>query len=87
MNATQKYLTDFFAEKEIPFKEFKITGKDNLPHYISTSVVIESIMNTSDAEQRQIAMVLRKIDYVNGNVQHFLKFLAHGLVQQYSMVA
>jgi len=32
-------------------------------------------------------MVLRKIDYVNGNVQHFLKFLAHGLVQQYSMVA
>ena len=87
MATTQEYINRFFEEKEIFYQLFTITDKTGTAHFIDTDVVIESIMNTSDSEQKQIATILRKIDFKNGSVLHFLKYLAHGLVQQYSQVA
>ncbi len=84
MTSTKTYLTNFFEEKEIPFQSFKIQDKTNTDHFLDTDVVIESILNTNEVEQKQIANVLRRIDFKNGNVNHFLKYLAHGLVQQYA---
>ena len=84
---TQAYINQFFEEKEIPFQLFTIEDKTGTTHFLDTDVVIESIKNTSESEQTKIANVLRQIDYKNGSVVHFLKFLAHGLVKQYSEVA
>ena len=83
MNDTKQYLKNFFEEKEIPFQIFTITDNHSNTHYIDTNIVIENILSTTSTEQIQIANVLRKIDFKNGSVTHFLKFLAHGLVKQY----
>jgi len=82
MTSTKTYLTNFFKEKEVPFQSFKIEDKTNTVHFLDTDVIIESIMNTNETEQNQIANILRRIDFKNGSVSHFLKYLAHGLVQQ-----
>lgn len=83
----QEYITRFFEEKHIPYQTFQIEDKTGTTHFLDTDVVIEAIKTTQGTEQNQIANVLRKIDFKNGNVNHFLKYLAHGLVQQYSAVA
>jgi hypothetical protein len=87
MNDTKQYLQWFFEEKEIPFKIFEIADKSNTIHYIDTNVVIENILSTTSTEQSQIATILRKIDFKNGDVNHFLKYLAHGMVKQYQTAA
>ena len=84
---TQTYINRFFEEKVIPFQLFTIEDKTGMTHFIDTDVVIESIKNTSNSEQTKIANVLRQIDYKNGSIVHFLKFLAHGLVKQYAEAA
>ena len=84
---TKKYLKTFFEEKNIPFQIFTITDIHNNTHYIDTNVVIENILSTTSTEQAQIAMILRKIDFKNGDVNHFLKYLAYGMVKQYQTAA
>ncbi|MFY9309954.1 MAG: hypothetical protein WAQ28_12975 [Bacteroidia bacterium] len=81
---TSDYLKAFFEEKQVTQQNFEIKDKQNTTHFINTDVVIEHIMNTSASEQTRIANVLRQIDFRNGSISHFLKFLAHTLVQQYS---
>lgn len=80
---TKTYLDNFFAEKVINYTEFEIVGRDGQTHFLDTDVVIESIMNCGDVEQGKIAEVLRKIDFCNGSVSHFLAHLAEGLVMNY----
>ncbi len=87
MNDTKQYLKTFFEEKEIPFQIFTIIDNHHDTHYIDTNVVIENIMLSTSTEQAQIATILRKIDFKNGSVTHFLKFLAHGMVKQYNKAA
>ena len=88
MNATQQYLKNFFAEKEIDKnRTYEIDDKYGFTHIFTNEVVIDRIMNTSDDEQKQIAHVLRQIDFRNGSVQHFLKYLASAMVLQWSAAA
>ena len=80
MTKTQKYLELFFEEKEIKSESWDITHNDQF-HIIDTDFVIELIKGASAMEQEQIANTLRKIDFVNGNVNHFLKFLAESFIK------
>lgn len=84
---TNNYLKTFFQEKKVPYKLFEIKDKNNNVHLIDTEVVIHNIIVSSETEQKQIASILRKIDFKNGSVLHFLKYLAHGLVQQHTIPA
>jgi len=81
-NSVKKYLVTFFDEKEIKFEAWEIEMHGET-HFIDTDFVIESILAAPPTEQTQIAATLRKIDFVNGNVNHFLKFLAESLVKNY----
>ena len=76
------YLKTFFEEKNLPFAEFEIETVENI-HFISNEIVIEHIMVAPAQEQEQIADIIRKIDFKNGNVNHFLEHLAHGLAQNF----
>ncbi len=77
------YLKMFFNEKDIPLAQWALTATDGTTHFIDSEVVIEHIKATSTGEQNQIGNVLRKIDFMNGDVNHFLKHLAQGLVNNY----
>ena len=80
MTKAQKYLEVFFEEKEIKYESWDITHNDQF-HIIDTDFVIELIKNASASEQDQISNTLRKIDFINGNINNFLKFLAEAFVK------
>jgi len=77
---TTKYLRVFFEEKDLPEKNFEVIvgGTYNL---IPTSVVIEHIMIAPESEKEQIAKIIRKIDFLNGDVNHFLNHLAGAIAR------
>lgn len=73
------YLNRFFQEKEIPVKYWQIKDKSGCENQIDSRVVIEFIKNDKQ-NHHEYASQLRKIDFFNGNVNHFFKFLAKGIV-------
>ena len=73
-----KYIQNFFDEKEIPETTFEVEGPSGT-NFIPNDVVIEHIKNAPTSEQNKIGDVLRKIDFMNGNVNDFLKHLAGAL--------
>ena len=83
---TTNYLKTFFDEKQIAYTSFEIKDKYQTTHFLNTEVVIESILSAPQTEQEQIASILRKIDFKNGSVLHFLKYLAHALVLNFEKV-
>lgn len=80
---SKRYLEIFFAEKDLPFVTWEITAPDGVVHVIDTDVVKEAIFNASNEEQHEIANVIRRIDFANGDVNDFLHHLAKGLVANY----
>lgn len=78
-----KYLRDFFAEKDIPEVTWTIAAPDGTEHTISNVVVVEHIATVGKDEAKKIADVLRRIDFANADVNHFLRHLATALVNQY----
>lgn len=81
--SNKQYLELFFEEKEINPTSWEIKGADGTTHFIDSDVVIEAILNCSNNEQAKIADMLRKIDFKNGDVVHYLEHLARGLVVNY----
>lgn len=82
--ATQNYLKRFFEEKQIPNVQYEIEDANGWVHIFDNDTLIDRIKNTCDKEQQQIANVLRQIDFRNGSVQHFLNYLAHAMVKQWT---
>jgi len=78
---TTSYLKKFFAEKGIDRDEtFTVDGPSGPNFGMSYGVVIDAIKSAPLAEQREIGDKLRRIDFVNGDVRHFLRHLAQALV-------
>ena len=85
MNKKDKFLKwfeTFLDEKDLPLGDWIIEGKDKT-HFITSEVVIEHIKATSLDEQLAIQKIIVKIDFQNGDVNHFFKHLADGLVANY----
>ena len=76
-----KFLRDFFAEKDIPEKTFEVEGPKCGTNFIPNTVVVEHMTLIDTAEAKQIAGVLRKIDFANGDVNHFLAHLAKAIAK------
>lgn len=70
-----KYLRAFFAEADIPEVTFEVTGPSGT-NMIPNRVVVEHIANTRGPEAAKIGDVLRKIDFRNGDHNHFFRHLA-----------
>lgn len=83
VSSTKKYLEMFFEEKDLDGVCWELTASNGVEHLISNDVVVEHIMIAPEQEQLQIAGILRQIDFRNGDVNHFLRHLAQGLVNNY----
>ncbi len=82
MQTTAQYFNAFFDEKDIdPDEAFEFEQGDEW-HYMSYGVVIEAIKQTREVEANNIANMLRKIDFANGDVKHFLRHMGRGLAAQ-----
>lgn len=78
------YLNRFFAEKQIPFAVFEKTDEDGNLHMIENGVVVEYIALTTGTERAQIEHIVRKIDFHNGNLNHFFSHLAGAIARNQS---
>lgn len=75
-----KTLRVFFEEKDLPVVNWEIEHNGET-HFISNEVVIDTILNaTPDNELKEIHRIISMIDFKNGDINHFLEHLAHGLI-------
>ncbi len=79
-----KYLRDFFAEKDIPEVHWTIVDSSGVEHMLSNLVVVEGITQATQAEAKRISNSLRQLDFLNQDVNGYLKHLADGLVETYT---
>jgi hypothetical protein len=77
-----RYLKIFFKEKDLPLQDWELVDNDGVTHWISNEVVIEYIHAAPRHEQTGIANMIRKIDFMNGDVNHFLRHLAGALINK-----
>lgn len=85
--STKVYLQRYFNEKSIENTQYQIKDSYGRVHLFDNSVLIDRILNTCEEEQKQIANVLRQIDFRNGSVQHFMNYLAQAMVIQWTNAA
>ena len=79
------FFTTFFDEKDLVEKTYEVEINGTW-HLIPTSIVIQQIKTASGADKKKIEMVLRKLDFLNGDIHHFLKHLAVGIAANYEGV-
>ena len=73
------FFATFFLEKDLTDEVYTVTSKNGTPNIIPSSVVIEAVKRTRGEEAKKIETILRKIDFLNGNVHHFLQHLAQAM--------
>ena len=78
------YLKTFFAEKGLNDRLYEVEAPNGDVHFITTDIVIEHIFAASSDEQTKIAAIIRKIDFHNGDVHHFLTHLATALAANHA---
>tara|TARA_R100000458_G_C8009803_1_gene74372 strand:- start:225 stop:470 length:246 start_codon:yes stop_codon:yes gene_type:complete len=76
------FFETFFSEKDLDDQVYEVKVNETY-HLIPTSIVIDQIKTTTGAEAEKIETILRKIDFLNGDVHHFLKHLAQGIAFNY----
>ena len=73
------FFETFFSEKDLTDEVYTVTSENGPPNIIPSSVVIEAVKRTRGEEAKKIETILRKIDFLNGNVHHFLQHLAKAM--------
>lgn len=80
MTNLQKWFTTFFEEKDLPNAQWEIEHEGQV-HLVDSEFIQEVIIkSTPTHEQKGIQNVLVKIDFKDGDVNHFLRHLAEGYV-------
>ncbi|HDR3509409.1 TPA: hypothetical protein ACTZ1F_002778 [Bacillus cereus] len=77
---SRTFIERFFEEKHIPSDIFVIKHK-GLTHVIENGIVIDMIKQAPIEEQKVIEKQIRKIDFYNRDINHYLGFLANAYVQ------
>ncbi len=70
-----RYLKLFFKEKQLPSVTWDLQV-DGVAHTISNESVIEAILAAPKSEQKAIGDVIRRLDFLNKDVNAYLKHLA-----------
>ena len=70
------YLATFFDEKQLDERIYEVDAPGGTCNMIPSTAVIERVLTTRGEEADAIADIVRKIDFANGDLHHFLKHLA-----------
>lgn len=77
------WFSTFLDEKNLPYVAWEIVDRAGMTHFIDTDVVKETIKNASTEDQQKIKNIIVQIDFHNGDMNHFFRHLAQGMVEQY----
>lgn len=80
-NELNKYIDRFFEEKEFDIEDFELHDSEGMYHFVPLEVVKEFIKNLDLFVKNQIVQKIRKIDFFNGRVEDFLKYIAQGMIE------
>ena len=72
-------LKQFFKNKDLPFVAWDIKDKNGVDNHISNEVVIEFII-ADKQKKKDHSHVLLRIDFANGNVNNYLRYIAEFMV-------
>lgn len=75
-----KWIDVFLYEKGIDVEQMIKIEKDNTIHFFDLRIIINSIKSTTKFEQATIKNTLITIDFKNGDVIHYFKYLAQALI-------
>jgi len=73
------FFNRFFDEKNLENRIYEVAAPQGTMNFIETDIVIAKIKTTQGEEAQKIETVLRKIDFANGNVHHFLNHIAQAM--------
>ena len=73
------FFNRFFDEKNLENRIYEVAAPQGTMNFIETDMVIAKIKTTQGKEAQKIETVLRKIDFANGNVHHFLNHIAQAM--------
>jgi len=73
------FFETFFSEKNLTEEVYTVTSANGTPNIIPSTVVIDAVKRTQGEEAKKIETILRKLDFLNGDIHHFLKHLAQGM--------
>lgn len=80
-SAFEKWLRTFIEEKGLDLHEsFDITHNGQF-HIMELGALIDIIVKSSKAEQKQIKNTIVMIDFKNGDVMHYFNFLAEAYIK------
>lgn len=77
MNSFFRTMAD---EKGLLNQPIEVTDETGITHYMTVENVIEAIEQAPKHERDQILDIFSRIDFMNGNLMHFINHLAEGLV-------
>lgn len=76
-----EWIDTFLSEKGVDMDHiFAVETKKNT-HYVDLRVLIENLKVSGPTIQNKVKTTLIQIDFRNGDVMHYLRFLAEGLCQ------
>lgn len=78
-NKFNKWLDTFLAEKDINLEATFEFNNDNGWNLMDYATVVEYVKNTTKENQTKVKNTLVKIDFMNGDVLHFLRYLGKGV--------
>lgn len=77
---SEKTLRLFFTEKQLEHRTYAIVHNKQT-HMVESEFLINVILNhTPQSEQDQIRETIVKIDFMNGDIHHYLEHLAKAYV-------
>ena len=80
MASFNRWIDTFLDEKGIDGEEvLEVEAPDGTENCIPVGCLVDAFKGTTAAEQRAIKSTLVKIDFVNGDVRHYLRHLARAI--------
>ena len=79
MATFNEWLDTFISEKGIDLEDTFTFENENGFNLMPYGVVVEAIKTTKGEERAAIKNTIVKIDFANGDVLHFCRFLGRGL--------
>lgn len=73
------WLKTFIDEKGINTEQILEVEGDSGTNFIPVQVVLDHVLKTTKDEQWKIKDIIVRIDFMNGDVLHFLKHLAKAI--------
>lgn len=82
-NDFKTYLNTYLEEKGIDQDEEMTLNDGAITHFMTVRNVVEFMVGLNNDDQEAIKKKLVQIDFLNGDVRHFLKFIARGMIKFY----